>query len=175
MVIIDPSSNNKIVSARIFRDLTKIDQTPPKKENYTCPGYFLKAQLNNELMQGVYCKDFKEKDYEVTIVNNVHPDFANRGLLNYVNRLYGKDTYMRGIKKTVNLVFSSVVLKVMTRYTGGNPTVLKEINLENRELDGKKVFEKSNQAYLLTVDITDELLKSVGYDIEELKKEKEQM
>lgn len=82
----DPSNNNQIVCVRIFRDLTKIDQTRPKEGNYPCAGYYQKALINHELMEGIYCKkDYKEKDYEVTVIYNVHPDYASRGVTLLMN------------------------------------------------------------------------------------------
>lgn len=37
-------------------------------------------------MEGIYCKkDYKEKDYEVTVIYNVHPDYASRGVTLLMN------------------------------------------------------------------------------------------
>lgn len=39
-------------------------------------------------MEGIYEKEYKELDYEIPIIFNVHPDYANRGLGDYMISLY---------------------------------------------------------------------------------------
>lgn len=93
-------------------------------------------------MEGVYQKEFKELDYEISIIFNVHPEYANRGLSEWMIALYVEHAYRRGVKNFVNIIFSQIMLKVLSRIKSSNPTVLMEVNLEDYELEGKKVFKE---------------------------------
>lgn len=122
-------------------------------------------------MEGVYCKDFKEKDYEVSIYFNVHPDYANRGLTEMMNAIYVRNAYLRNVKVGVNILFSHIMIKVLMRIKCTNPVILSEINLENRLLNGEKIFFKSKKGFLLAQEFNDEVMKffGVGHVIEERK------
>lgn len=75
-----------------------------------------------------------------------------------MNKLYAIDSYQRGVKKYVNGIFNPVMVKIQLGVTGGNPQVVHEISLDDRELEGKQAFQKLKKGYLIVMDVSEKLL-----------------
>lgn len=65
----------------MFRDLTLLDKGEPKREDYDCDKYFYKACLNYEICKPLLDrKDVQPGDYECTLMINIHPAYASKGI-----------------------------------------------------------------------------------------------
>lgn len=105
-------------------DLSNLSTEPPKADNYPCSKLFYKAQINYELMEPILKENHKPLDYEYTVLFNIDPEYAKLGLAEYMNSVYGRHAFMRGVKKTINIYYNMFALKITARLKSGNPTVL---------------------------------------------------
>lgn len=77
---------------------------------------------------------------------NIHPDYASKGITDMINAAYARSTYSRGVKKTINFLYSEIMIHILMKLKVANPQILNEVVLEGREINGEFPFKKSKRA-----------------------------